>query len=153
VQTTTIVTYQYTFNPIYIVYFCFLATQKRQLFSDANKIETLENTLGKAQDKIEALRHVGQVKASLEGQFKQLQEMISLNSDQISAGNIFGGVTEPISSVCTFCIDLPASRTFAKVSIIIKVVWVATGLFKIVTSIYSLFSVNALGMAVSALML
>lgn len=50
------------------------------LKTDANKIAGLEETLKKANDKIDTLRHellfVSQEKANLEGQFKQLQTML-----------------------------------------------------------------------------
>lgn len=50
------------------------------LKTDANKIAGLEETLQKANDKVDTLRHelqfVSQEKANLEGQFKQLQTML-----------------------------------------------------------------------------
>lgn len=54
------------------------------LKTDANKMVALEENLTKANDKIESLRHefqfISQEKANLEGQFKQLQTMLSFGS-------------------------------------------------------------------------
>ncbi len=50
------------------------------LKTDANKIAELVDTLQKANDKVDTLRHelqfISQEKANLEGQFKQLQTML-----------------------------------------------------------------------------